>query len=375
MKINDTALNKIRLTALAVVESYGVKCRKSGNGYLAKCPFHEDSNPSFQMAEDGHWKCHACDKKGRDIFSFVAEKENLDIVRDFPEIVKRTASKCGLGYLLDCTESQVTRECPTPSKPQPAQQTEPLDPNVLMAFGSAGEAMAKEVEQTNLYSYLCQLWHKEDVKRVMDAYKVGRGHFMNPPNSKYNNTDSWCMNPNPCKLQNCTESSAFPSIDANGNVVAIKLIPYPKEDHHRIKGVTDGASLYWFKPNSHVGAYFGTHLLASDTSKPIAIVESEKSAIIGTLFMPSYIWIATAGATNLSPDRMEADALRGRELHIFPDTDHMAEWSAVADRLRESGFKVKYRDEVMKQFPPASKLDIADIIVWDMERAKQQHNS
>ena len=39
--------------------------RRSGNEYMALCPFHPDKNPSFSFnAETGLWHCFACGEKG-----------------------------------------------------------------------------------------------------------------------------------------------------------------------------------------------------------------------------------------------------------------------------------------------------------------------
>ncbi len=67
--------------------------RRSGNEYMALCPFHPDKNPSFSFnAETGLWHCFACGEKGN-VYQFLEkmgdnslkikrrsemEKENLD---------------------------------------------------------------------------------------------------------------------------------------------------------------------------------------------------------------------------------------------------------------------------------------------------------
>ena len=39
----------------------------------------------------------------------------------------------------------------------------------------------------------------------------------------------------------------------------------------------------------------GEHLLSEKPTKPVAIVESEKSALIATHYMPEFIWLAGSG--------------------------------------------------------------------------------
>jgi hypothetical protein len=46
---------------------------------------------------------------------------------------------------------------------------------------------------------------------------------------------------------------------------------------------------------------FGEHLLR-DRYKPIALVESEKTAIIASVYLPQFIWVAVGGMQNLNID-------------------------------------------------------------------------
>lgn len=367
MKIEDTALKAIQDRAAEVFRAYGVELHQKGGSLIGRCPFHEDTKPSFAVrlsgSKAGQWSCFACNHKGRDIFSFVAQMEGLNTASDFPQVVRKAAAACGLSYLIgDKEQPEPTARLHQPTLTAPKPQEPPR------YFNAEAEAMAAELEQTNLFKFLCRLWEAAEVRRVMEAYKVGRGHFINAPRSRFNTSDEWSMNPQPCRLQNSLASNSFPSIDTAGNCHAIKIIPYPATDHHRIQDAQpDKAKLYWIKPEQNPGAYFGTHLLPQYPAAPVAVVESEKSALIGCLFCPAYVWIATQTLSNFKPCR-EMEALAGRELHIFPDTDGMELWRAKAAALTSAGYDIKFRDEVMKLFPAESKLDIADFIIMEQER-------
>lgn len=365
MKIQQNIKDAINYRSEDIFRAYGVNLKR-GAGI---CPFHEDKKPSFVAKPDSSgrwkWKCMACDKKGSDIFAFVAEAENLNPRTDFVEIAKRAASLCGLSYLLHDDGEQPDR--PTTFKPRPIAAPKP--PRYLNA---EVESMAQEVEQTNLYKYLCRIWKAEEVRQVMEAYKVGRGHYINAPKSKFNASEDWQMNPNPCRLQNSTACNSFPSIDTAGNCHAVKIAPYPSTDHHRIKNAQpDKAPFYWIKPEQNKGAYFGTHLLSLRPTAPVAVVESEKTALIGSLFAPAYVWIATQSKGLLNHNSASVEVLKGRELHLFPDADGLQAWNEIAAQLRAHGFNVIFRDEVIKLFPAESKADIADVIIWEMERRER----
>ena len=49
----------------------------------------------------------------------------------------------------------------------------------------------------------------------------------------------------------------------------------------------------------------------------IAIVESEKTAVIASVLMPQYIWIAAGNINGLTLDK--SSALKGRSVILFPD--------------------------------------------------------
>ncbi|WP_092474552.1 CHC2 zinc finger domain-containing protein [Desulfotruncus arcticus] len=56
---------------LAVIRKYDLlEVNKRGSRWMACCPFHEDSYPSFVVYRDG-WKCFGCGAYG-DVTDFLA---------------------------------------------------------------------------------------------------------------------------------------------------------------------------------------------------------------------------------------------------------------------------------------------------------------
>jgi len=69
-----------------------------GNEYKAICPFHSDTNPSFDFkSQTGQYYCHGCAKKG-DIFHFYGKINSLDTRRDFSKILRGIASDFGIPW-------------------------------------------------------------------------------------------------------------------------------------------------------------------------------------------------------------------------------------------------------------------------------------
>lgn len=370
MKIDTAVKEKINARTETIFTAFGV-CLKNGK---ALCPFHDDKNASFIAKPDRYgrwkWKCMACNHKGSDIFSFVAQMHGLDEHRDFNKVAKLAAQLGGMSYLIDETDFTAVncRNC------RSAVKKELKPPRYLNV---EAETMHQEYTRTNLYKYLCSVFHTADVDSVMQLYKVGRGYYINRPNSRYNSSDDYCISSTPDRLQNTTNCSSFPCIDIDGNVHSVKILPYSGEDGHRLKGQNEGAEVHTIKPEENRGTYFGAHLLPIYPEKPVAIVESEKTAVIGTLFKPEYIWIAVGGLQFFDPDSVSQQPkladLKERALHIFPDADGMEEWKSRTRRLQELGYMVRFREEVISLLPSECKYDIADVIIWTMNKKNKKN--
>ena len=111
---------------------------------------------------------------------------------------------------------------------------------------------------------------------------------------------------------------------------------------------------------------FGLHLLNSDKQKTIAIVESEKTAVIASIAFPEFIWMATGGLMNLKS--VHAKTLANRKVILFPDAGCYNAWNEkVADLPTNIQYLIS--DLVEKKATAEEKnegWDIADYIlrIW-----------
>lgn len=129
-------------------------------------------------------------------------------------------------------------------------------------------------------------------------------------------------------------------LDFNGNVRTGKIMQYDAKTGHRIK---EDNAVNWIhyklKKMGRVDdgfmlsqCLFGEHQLHSDDiNNVVAIVESEKSALLGTLVYPEYTWLATGGKGNLTP--YKTSALVNRTVILFPDVDAYDDWKERARHL------------------------------------------
>ena len=102
---------------------------------------------------------------------------------------------------------------------------------------------------------------------------------------------------------------------------------------------------------------FGLHLINEDYQRNIAIVESEKTAIIMSMFLPNFIWLATGSKSNFKFELLEP--LKKRNCIAFPDKGEFANWSNKAKELKSKGLKIEVSN-ILEQTTYENGFDLAD---------------
>ncbi len=90
---SDSVLDEVRsaINIVNLVSEY-VALKKRGRNHVARCPFHTEKTPSFNVSEEKQiFMCFGCGKGG-DVFRFVMQIEHLS----FPEAVRFIADRCGI---------------------------------------------------------------------------------------------------------------------------------------------------------------------------------------------------------------------------------------------------------------------------------------
>lgn len=134
-------------------------------------------------------------------------------------------------------------------------------------------------------------------------------------------------------------ATVFWQIDAQGKVRTGKIMLYSpttgkrvKEPYNHITWVHKAIRQYGFELKQ---CLFGSHLLIDET-KPVAIVESEKTAVIASVYLPQFIWLAVGSLTNLNTEK--CCILKGRTVTLFPDLKAFEKWSNKAKELSSQLF-------------------------------------
>lgn len=184
----------------------------------------------------------------------------------------------------------------------------------------------------HLFTFLIRQFGVQRVASILDTYYIGDG--------KGKKTIFW-------------------QYDEQGRVRTGKIMLYDPRTGRRVKNQPN--SFDW--AHRHIKSdyqleqcLFGQHLLARE-NKPIAIVESEKSAVIASIVVPDYTWIATGGKSNF---RL-MEVLRGQDVTLFPDLGAYEDWREHAGRY---GYKVStLLEDIATPQDKESGLDIADFFL------------
>jgi hypothetical protein len=220
------------------------------------------------------------------------------------------------------------------TRPAPKTKPEPsfISPQTM-------QASLKAYERNNFCQWLCRVFGEAKALQLVIAYRVGT--------SKH-----W---PGAC---------VYWQVDEAGRIRRGKVMLYNNETGRRVKEPGNMiAGVHWLLGMSDrkpLPCLFGLHLAAKDRSRPVAVVESEKSAIIGAGFVPEFIWTATGGSGSMNPEILAP--LRGREVVLFPDLGAFDKWRDKADGLQ--GVRVS---DVIEQCASAEDraagLDVADYLL------------
>ena len=228
------------------------------------------------------------------------------------------------------------------------KRPEPVTPSYI-----PDEIMRKSLSHYDinpLYRYLCNTIGKDSTARLFECYKVGT-------------SKKW------------GGATVYWQIDKDGNVRAGKLMGYNSDNGHRIKEPQPQVSWVHSElklPDFHLRqCLFGEHLIATSSST-VMLVESEKTCLIASHFMPDFLWLATGGKNGcFNAEAMQV--LRNREVILMPDLGAFDKWRMKAEMLKPICKSVTVSDVLERMATNEQRkagVDISDFLL--LEPTKQQ---
>ena len=199
----------------------------------------------------------------------------------------------------------------------------------------------KGYEQNSFVKYLISLFGQDATSLLISRYFIGSSRH-------------W------------EGSTVFWQLDGQGKIRTGKIMLYNPSTGKRIKEpynhITWAHKALKLPEFTLKQCFFGEHLL-KDKTKPVAIVESEKTAIIASQYLPQFIWLAVGSLTNLS--RKRCLVLLNRDVVLFPDLNGFEKWKEKANQL--PGFNsLTVSDLLERKATDAERkkgLDLADYLV------------
>ncbi|MEI7708159.1 MAG: DUF6371 domain-containing protein [Chlorobium sp.] len=193
---------------------------------------------------------------------------------------------------------------PKPER-KPQSEPEPAQPSFINA--KIMQASLSRYNENHFCRWLCSVFGEQKAFELTVAYQIGT--------SKH-----WAG------------SCVFWQIDRNGKIRTGKIMRYNVETGHRMKDqrnpITWVHAVMKIQPYHLQQCLFGEHLLSMDSEKPVAVVESEKTAVVASGFIPQYVWVATGGKDNKVREKLRS--LQGRKVKLYPDLKAYDKWKEYA---------------------------------------------
>jgi hypothetical protein len=287
--------------------------------------------------------CPSCKERG--CFSRYID---TDKIIEFPNHVGRCNRENNCGYHF--TPKQYFEQNPEKAELihdiQPRSQAVQQQKPSLISFidESIVSRSLTRYDQNKLCQFLTSVLGEEQTLKLMKQYRVGTANY-------------W------------PGATIFWQTDSSEKVRTGKIMLYDPSNGRRIK-----------KPHNHISwvhsmiggdefnlkqCFFGEHLLNQNKTLPFAIVESEKSALIASYYLPEFCWIASGGKYGCFKDE-NLTVLEGRKIVLFPDLGAFDQWNLKANHMQELGYDVEIFDYLERNASEKQRregYDIADFLL------------
>lgn len=198
------------------------------------------------------------------------------------------------------------------SKPQQSASVQKVDNLPLNLL----ERSLKGYESNHFYTFLKSLFGHEIAAELVSDYCVGT--------SKH-----W------------PGANVFWQADYHGNLRQAKIMLYNPDTGRRVKDQGDkvyfaGKTLLNNYDANLQQCFFGEILLSIHPERNVAIVESEKTAMIASVYFPDLVWLATGGSHGCKWTQKDVcNVLEGRNVILFPDIGFYDKWIDKAGLVRQ----------------------------------------
>lgn len=292
---------------------------------------------------------HICPKCGKRSFTLFVDSNGIPL----DKTVGRCDHECRCGYIrtpreyfAEHPDKRATSFDKSVFRPQPQRQPDFIPDELVEKSMSLGSNFGKFLSSI-IDTYPGSRPHLE---RIQDLYQLG------------STKDGSCV---------------FWQKDVNGHIRTGKVIQYDPQTGHRSH---EAGGINWIhaimkrrgllKPDFNLQqGLFGEHLLPFYPDAGICLVESEKTAVLGSVLYPLQIWLSVGSAQNFKPELLKV--LSGRNVTVFPDVCNYKPWEEKASKMPFANFRVFNIDDYADDTDRERKSDVGD---WFIELLKKRYN-
>lgn len=312
--------------------------------------------------------CPACNHKGE--FSLYIDTETGEPVNESVGKCNREMN-CGYHY----TPAEFFKDNPDSQQPIAQRETKQIQQPISVEIPKEFIPTQDCIEHNNLFVFMTALFGEQTTRNLFETYKVGT--------SKHWRNDGGY-------------SCVFPQIDKGGKLRQLKVIAYNPsngkrlhkehfaEKHTKNGYIPDegGSDKVWFAGKHLLNdfnaqltqCFFGEHLIAKHSI--VGIVESEKTAMIASIYFPDCVWLATGGKNGCKwTSESVAKVLKGKTVVLYPDLKCFDEWTAKADKLNAMGINTQVSSLLERTATEEERergLDLADFLIKQAETNRHQ---
>jgi len=202
-------------------------------------------------------------------------------------------------------------------------------------------------KQNNFVQFLKTIFNEDEVKQIILQYLIGTSKHWNG-------------------------ATVFWQIDNKEKVRHGKIMLYHIETGKRLKNKEGKAYISSVRSVLKINNFnlkqclFGLHLINEKETRTIGLVESEKTAILLSIFKPQYIWLATGSKQGFKYEMLKP--IKNYTIIAFPDKGEYNDWQNKAITLNDYGFKITV-SKFLEDTAYKTGTDLADVFLDNVKTA------
>ncbi len=174
-------------------------------------------------------------------------------------------------------------------------------------------------QQSNFIRYLFKHFKPKAVSQAIDLYHIGTTNYWHG-------------------------ATIFWQIDTENVIRGGKIMQYDSDTGKRVKKPFNHVS--WMHKQQKLNNFvlqqclFGQHLINTiSKSDTICIVESEKTAIIMSIVIPNFLWLATGSKSGFKEKVLQP--IKEYKIIAYPDKTEYHNWKKTSILLNKQGYKIE----------------------------------